>query len=104
VKDGDGDWVLNGNKTWITHAARTHVMTVLARTVPDTTTTRACRCSWPKRRRAPMRRPGRTPGMSGGEIEVLGYRGMKEYTVNFDDFKVKGENLLGGEEGRASSS
>ena len=39
-------------------------------------------------------------GMSGGEIEVLGYRGMKEYEIAFDDFKVKGENLLGGEEGR----
>jgi (2S)-methylsuccinyl-CoA dehydrogenase len=43
--------------------------------------------------------PWQDPGMTGGEIEVLGYRGMKEYTVNFDDFKVKGENLLGGEEG-----
>jgi alkylation response protein AidB-like acyl-CoA dehydrogenase len=41
--------------------------------------------------------PWQDPGISGGEIEVLGYRGMKEYTVNFDDFKVKGENLLGGE-------
>jgi (2S)-methylsuccinyl-CoA dehydrogenase len=47
-----------------------------------------------------MRRPWQDPGISGGEIEVLGYRGMKEYTVNFDDFKVKGENLLGGEEGQ----
>jgi (2S)-methylsuccinyl-CoA dehydrogenase len=99
VKDDNGDWVLNGNKTWITHAARAHVMTVLARTVPDTTTTRACRCSWPRRRRARMN-PFQDPGMTGGEIEVLGYRGMKEYTVNFDDFKVKGENLLGGEEGQ----
>jgi (2S)-methylsuccinyl-CoA dehydrogenase len=103
VKDGDGDWI-TGNKTWITHAARTHVMTVLARTDPTRPTTRACRCSWPKRRPAPTRRPSQDPGMTGGEIEVLGYRGMKEYTVNFDDFKVKGENLLGGEEGRASSS
>jgi (2S)-methylsuccinyl-CoA dehydrogenase len=39
-------------------------------------------------------------GLSGGEIEVLGYRGMKEYTVNFDGFAVKGENLLGGVEGQ----
>ena len=39
-------------------------------------------------------------GMSGGEIEVLGYRGMKEYEIAFDDFKVKKENLLGGEEGK----
>ncbi|WP_375279249.1 acyl-CoA dehydrogenase family protein, partial [Pseudooctadecabacter sp.] len=44
--------------------------------------------------------PWQDPGISGGEIEVLGYRGMKEYTLNFDDFKVKGENLLGGEEGK----
>jgi (2S)-methylsuccinyl-CoA dehydrogenase len=35
-KDGD-DWVITGNKTWITHAARTHVMTVLARSVEGTT-------------------------------------------------------------------
>ncbi|TVQ05860.1 MAG: acyl-CoA dehydrogenase, partial [Roseinatronobacter sp.] len=35
VKAGE-DWEITGNKTWITHAARTHVMTVLARTVPDT--------------------------------------------------------------------
>nr|HMS96408.1 acyl-CoA dehydrogenase family protein [Tabrizicola sp.] len=30
-------WEVTGNKTWITHAARTHVMTLLARTDPDTT-------------------------------------------------------------------
>ena len=41
-----------------------------------------------------------TPGMIGGEIEVLGYRGMKEYELGFDGFEVYGENLLGGEEGR----
>jgi (2S)-methylsuccinyl-CoA dehydrogenase len=44
--------------------------------------------------------PFQAEGMSGGEIEVLGYRGMKEYEIRFDDFKVKGENLLGGEEGQ----
>ena len=38
--------------------------------------------------------------MSGGEIEVLGYRGMKEYELGFDDFEVKAENLLGGVEGQ----
>ena len=38
-------------------------------------------------------------GISGGEIEVLGYRGMKEYEMAFDGFKVKKENLLGEEEG-----
>ena len=39
-------------------------------------------------------------GMSGGEIEVLGYRGMKEYEIRFEDFEVKAENLLGGIEGQ----
>ena len=34
----------------------------------------------------------------GGEIEVLGYRGMKEFEIGFDNFDVPAENLLGGEE------
>jgi len=99
VKDGD-DWVINGNKTWITHAARTHVMTVLARTIPDTTDYRGLSMFLAEKTPGTDAEPWQDPGISGGEIEVLGYRGMKEYTVNFDDFKVKGDNLLGGEEGQ----
>ena len=38
--------------------------------------------------------------MSGGEIEVLGYRGMKEYEIAFDNFRVPADNLLGGVEGQ----
>lgn len=38
--------------------------------------------------------------MTGGEIEVLGYRGMKEYELGFDGFKVPAANLLGGSEGQ----
>ena len=38
--------------------------------------------------------------MTGGEIEVLGYRGMKEYEIAFDGFEVPAENLLGGVEGQ----
>ncbi|RDC72874.1 acyl-CoA dehydrogenase [Rhodovulum sp. 12E13] len=98
VRDGD-DWVLNGNKTWITHAARTHVMTVLARTVPDTSDYRGLSMFLAEKTPGTDEAPFPDAGLSGGEIEVLGYRGMKEYTVNFDDFRVKGENLLGGEEG-----
>ena len=39
-------------------------------------------------------------GMSGSEIEVLGYRGMKEFEIRFEDFEVNAENLLGGIEGQ----
>ena len=38
--------------------------------------------------------------MTGGEIAVLGYRGMKEFELGFDNFEVKAENLLGGVEGQ----
>ncbi|MEM9474473.1 MAG: acyl-CoA dehydrogenase family protein [Pseudomonadota bacterium] len=100
VKGDDGDWTINGNKTWITHAARTHVMTVLARTIPDTTDYRGLSMFLAEKTPGTDDAPWQDPGISGGEIEVLGYRGMKEYTVNFDDFKVKGENLLGETEGQ----
>ncbi|TFL17472.1 acyl-CoA dehydrogenase family protein [Jannaschia formosa] len=100
VKDENGDWILNGNKTWITHAARTHVMTVLARTVPDTTDYRGLSMFLAEKTPGTDEAPWQDPGISGGEIEVLGYRGMKEYTVNFDDFRVDGANLLGQEEGQ----
>jgi len=100
VKDANGDWILKGNKTWITHASRTHVMTVLARTLPDTTDYRGLSMFLAEKTPGDDANPFPDEGISGGEIEVLGYRGMKEYTVNFDDFAVKGENLLGGEEGQ----
>ncbi|MEY4983005.1 MAG: hypothetical protein RIR62_1271, partial [Pseudomonadota bacterium] len=98
-KEGD-DWIISGNKTWITHAARTHVMTVLARTVEGTTDYRGLSMFLAEKTPGTDETPFVDAGLSGGEIEVLGYRGMKEYTVNFDDFRVKGANLLGGVEGQ----
>ncbi len=98
-KEGD-DWIISGNKTWITHAARTHVMTVLARTIPDTDDYKGLSMFLAEKTPGTDEEPWQDPGISGGEIEVLGYRGMKEYTLNFDDFKVKGENLLGQTEGQ----
>ncbi|MCL1628261.1 acyl-CoA dehydrogenase family protein [Roseibaca sp. V10] len=99
VKTGD-DWEITGNKTWITHATRTHVMTVLARTVPDTTDYRGLSMFLAEKTPGTDEHPFPTPGMTGGEIEVLGYRGMKEYELAFDGFKVDGANLLGGVEGQ----
>ncbi|MBC7137827.1 MAG: acyl-CoA dehydrogenase family protein [Defluviimonas sp.] len=98
VREGD-DWAVTGNKTWITHAARTHVMTLLARTDPDTTDYRGLSMFLAEKTPGTDADPFPTPGMTGGEIKVLGYRGMKEYELGFDGFKVKGENLLGGVEG-----
>jgi (2S)-methylsuccinyl-CoA dehydrogenase len=99
VRDGD-DYRVTGNKTWITHAARTHVMTLLARTDPSTKDHRGLSMFLAEKIPGTDAEPFPTEGMTGGEIEVLGYRGMKEYELGFDNFHVKGENLLGGVEGQ----
>jgi (2S)-methylsuccinyl-CoA dehydrogenase len=98
-RDGDG-WVITGNKTWITHAARTDLMTVLARTKPDTTDYRGLSMFLAEKTRGDCADPFPDPTLAGGEIEVLGYRGMKEYTLAFDDHRVPGDALLGEEEGQ----
>ena len=100
VKDENGDYQITGNKTWITHATRTQVMTLLARTDPDTTNYKGLSMFLAEKTPGTDENPFPTEGMTGGEIEVLGYRGMKEYELGFDNFHVKGENLLGGEEGK----
>jgi len=99
VKDGDG-WTITGNKTWITHAARTHMMTLLARTDPGTTNYAGLSMFLAEKTPGTDDAPFPDAGITGGEIAVLGYRGMKEYELAFDGFEVKGDNLLGGEEGR----
>ncbi|MEQ8328782.1 MAG: acyl-CoA dehydrogenase family protein [Parvibaculum sp.] len=97
-KDGDV-YRINGNKTWITHAARADVMTLLCRT-NDEPGYKGLSMLLAEKPRGDDNEPFPAKGMSGGEIEVLGYRGMKEFEIGFDDFEVKAENLLGGEEGQ----
>ena len=99
VQNGE-DWSVTGNKTWITHATRTHMMTLLARTGSDTTNYKGLSMFLAEKTPGTDEVPFPTEGMTGGEIEVLGYRGMKEYELAFDNFHVKGENLLGGKPGK----
>ncbi|WP_341364931.1 acyl-CoA/acyl-ACP dehydrogenase [Thalassospira sp. SN3W] len=99
TKDGD-TYKVTGNKTWITHAARSDLMTLLARTNPDETGYRGLSMLLAEKPRGTETDPFPAKGMSGGEIEVLGYRGMKEYELSFDGFEVPAENLLGGDEGQ----
>lgn len=99
VKDG-ADWKVYGNKTWITHPVRADIMTLLVRTDPDAAGYRGLSMLIAEKPRGTDADPFPVAGLSGGEIEVLGYRGMKEYELAFDGFVVKGENLLGGVEGQ----
>ena len=93
-------YVVSGAKTWITHAARADLMTLLVRTDPDTTDYRGLSMLLAEKPRGDDVDPFPAKGMSGGEIEVLGYRGMKEYEIGFDGFTAPRANLLGGVEGQ----
>ena len=100
-RDSEGDvYKVSGNKTWITHPVRADLMTLLVRTDPKEPGYRGLSMLLAEKPRGTDEDPFPAHGMSGGEIEVLGYRGMKEYEIGFDGFEVKAENLLGGAEGQ----
>jgi len=90
---------VHGSKTWITHPVRADLMTLLVRTNPDEPGYRGLSMLLAEKPRGSDEDPFPAPGMSGTEIEVIGYRGMKEYEIGFDGFEVEAENLLGGVEG-----
>lgn len=99
VRDGD-HYRVTGAKTWITHGSRSDLMTLLVRTDPDEAGYRGLSMLLAEKPRGTEADPFPAPGMSGTEIEVLGYRGMKEYEIAFEDFRVPVANLLGGVEGQ----
>ena len=99
VRQGDV-YKVYGNKTWITHPVRADLMTLLVRTNPSEPGHRGLSMLLAEKPRGSNDNPFPAAGMSGSEIEVLGYRGMKEYEIAFDGFEVKAENLLGGVEGQ----
>jgi (2S)-methylsuccinyl-CoA dehydrogenase len=98
VREGDL-YRVYGSKTWITHAARADLMTLLVRTDPNEAGYRGLSLLLAEKPRGSDSDPFPVPGLSGTEIEVLGYRGMKEYELAFDGFAVKADGLLGGIEG-----
>ena len=98
VREGN-TYKVYGNKTWITHPVRADLMTLLVRTNPVESGYRGLSMLLAEKPRGDDKNPFPAPGMSGSEIEVLGYRGMKEFEIAFDGFAVKAENLLGGIEG-----
>jgi (2S)-methylsuccinyl-CoA dehydrogenase len=95
-----GVYRVYGSKTWITHPVRADLMTLLVRTNPREKGYRGLSMLLAEKPRGTDDNPFPAPGMSGSEIEVIGYRGMKEFEIGFDGFEVKAENLLGGVEGQ----
>src|SRR5271167_1489118 len=99
VRDG-GVYKITGQKTWITHPVRADLMTLLVRTNPAEPGYRGLSMFLAEKPRGTDENPFPAAGMSGGEIEVLGYRGMKEYEIAFDGFEVEAAGLLGDAEGQ----
>jgi len=99
VLDGD-HWIVTGAKTWITHAARADLMAILVRTDPARPGWRGLSMLLAEKPRGTDARPFPVAGLAGSEIKVLGYRGMKEYALAFDGFRVPAEGLLGGVPGQ----
>ena len=99
TREGDA-YVVNGAKTWITHPVRADLMTLLVRTDPGEPGYKGLSMLLAEKPRGSDNDPFPAKGMSGGEIEVLGYRGMKEYEIGFDGFRVPAAALLGGVEGQ----
>jgi len=99
VREGDV-YKVTGQKTWITHPVRADMMTLLVRTKPDAPGYKGLSMLLAEKPRGDDANPFPAEGMSGGEIEVLGYRGMKEFDISFDAFEVPATQLLGGVEGQ----
>jgi (2S)-methylsuccinyl-CoA dehydrogenase len=99
VREGDV-YKVTGQKTWITHPVRADLMTLLVRTDANEPGYKGLSMLLAEKPRGSDAEPFPTKGMSGGEIEVLGYRGMKEYDISFDGFEVPASQLLGGVEGQ----
>ncbi|MCZ8369089.1 MAG: acyl-CoA/acyl-ACP dehydrogenase [Porphyrobacter sp.] len=99
-RQDDGSWRVTGAKTWITHAARADLMTMLVRTDTDTPGYGGLSMLLAAKTRGTDGVPFPDEGIDGSEIEVLGYRGMKEYALGLDGFAVAAEGLLGGREGQ----
>jgi (2S)-methylsuccinyl-CoA dehydrogenase len=100
VRQDNGSWQVHGSKTWITHAARADLMTLLVRTDPARPGHDGLSMFLATKQRMGDDDDFPDAGLAGSEIEVLGYRGMREYVLSFDGFAVAADGLLGGGEGQ----
>ena len=94
------NYFISGNKTWITHASRANMMTLLARTNKHIEGYKGLSMFLVRKSTETESSTFPDGGIKGTEIEVLGYRGMKEYELSFDNYKVARSDLLGHKEGQ----
>ena len=104
VVDGEEGWLINGPKAWCTFAGRANVLALLARPDPDPSQGAKGLSLFivPKQSFTEHAFEETQPGggkLTGKADATPGYRGMHSYTLQFENFFVPGENLVGGPEG-----
>ena len=90
------EWVINGQKMWVTFADGANYIIVVARTEPYD----------PRRRHAGIRQffvpkePGSFPdGISGTPMRKIGYHGWKTWELAFEDVRIPVDYVLGRQKG-----
>ena len=102
--DGQG-WRISGAKTFATFAGRAELIGLLARSESDASLGHRGLSLFVVEKPAFYEHdfthaPEGGGKLTGRAIATAGYRGMHSYELNFQDYYVPGENLVGGEEGR----
>jgi alkylation response protein AidB-like acyl-CoA dehydrogenase len=98
IRDGD-DYVVNGQKMWLTNGLRAGIVMTLVKTDPD---------AQPRHKGMSMLivekeggNPQPAPGLDvGKKIDKLGYKGVETTEMNFSDYRIPTSALLGTEEGQ----
>ena len=90
VRDGD-EYVIDGNKMWITNSVEGNILAVLVKTDPDTE---------PAHRGMSLILAEKDSGYEARKLHKLGYRGIDTGELRFDGVRVPADNLIGGQEGR----
>jgi alkylation response protein AidB-like acyl-CoA dehydrogenase len=98
IRDGD-EYVVNGQKMWLTNGLRSGIVMTLVKTAPDAD---------PPHRGMSMliveKEPGNpqpAPGLDVGKnIDKMGYKGVETTEMTFSDYRLPAASLLGTEEGQ----
>ena len=88
--DGD-DYVVNGSKMWITNSMYGHFTLLLVKTDPD---------AQPRHKGMSLLIAEKGPGYNVNKLKKMGYRSIDTCEINFDNYRVSKDNLLGGVEGK----
>jgi (2S)-methylsuccinyl-CoA dehydrogenase len=102
--DGVEGWVIDGPKAWCTFAGRANVLAVLLRTDPDPAKGAKGLSLFIVPKEPSREHAFECKQPSGGRIvgkadATPGYRGMHSYTLNFENYFVPADHLVGGEGG-----